>query len=58
MTRIEKAVKDVSDLYEFYRHIPKISVRGLEEKETRGQTIHRTARGPMSRSHEARPHRR
>lgn len=25
MTRIEKAVKIVSDLYEFYRKIPKVS---------------------------------
>lgn len=28
MTRIEKAVEEVSDLYDFYRQIPKIADRG------------------------------
>jgi hypothetical protein len=32
MTRIERAVKIVSDLYEFYRRIPKIRAAPEEER--------------------------
>ena len=47
MTRIEKAVKIVSDLYDFYRRIPKIPRHGLtiEEKQDQarqGETPDRT----------------
>jgi hypothetical protein len=34
MTRIEKAVKIVSDLYEFYRKIPKIPDPGPRTEES------------------------
>jgi hypothetical protein len=35
MTRIEKAVKIISDLYDFYRRIPKIPKKDLvREKRT------------------------
>ncbi len=33
MTRIEKAVKIVSDLYDFYRQIPKIPQQNLTGEE-------------------------
>jgi hypothetical protein len=35
MTKIEKAVKIVSDLYDFYRQIPKIPQRHLVKEEER-----------------------
>ena len=44
MTRIEKAVKIVSDLYDFYRQIPKISKQDVVREEKHGQALQRTAR--------------
>ena len=53
MTRIEKAVKIVSDLYDFYRKIPKISDQNVVRKKRHSKTLHRTAREPVSRSPES-----
>jgi len=44
MTRIEKAVKIVSDLYDFYRQIPKIPKQDLVREEKHNQVLQRTAR--------------
>jgi hypothetical protein len=44
MTKIEKAVKIVSDLYEFYRKIPKVSSHGSARDEKHNQALQRTAR--------------
>lgn len=38
MTRIEKAVKRVSDPYDFYRQIPLISGKGLLQKRMPGSS--------------------
>jgi hypothetical protein len=50
MTRIEKAVKIVSDLYDFYRQIPKIPKQDLVREEKHNQALQRTAleRAPRS----------
>ncbi len=53
MTKIEKAVKIVSDLYEFYRKIPKVSDQKMtREKEHRlskdQKAAARTPEGPSS----------
>ncbi len=53
MTRIEKAVRIVSDLYDFYRQIPKTSDQNVVRKERHGQTLHPTAQEPISRSPES-----
>jgi hypothetical protein len=53
MTRIEKAVKIVSDLYDFYRRIPIISDRDKAKKEGCSQTLQGVAREPASRSPES-----
>jgi hypothetical protein len=50
MTRIEKAVKIVSDLYDFYRQIPKISRQDPVREEKHNEALQRTAqeRAPLS----------
>lgn len=50
MTRIEKAVKIVSDLYDFYRQIPKIAKQNPAREEKHDQAHQRTAleRAPHS----------
>jgi hypothetical protein len=49
MTRIEKAVKLVSDLYDFYRQIPKISERDLVRQEKHNRAPQRNGRKLTSR---------
>ncbi len=44
MTRIEKAVKIVSDLYDFYRKIPKVSSQSPAREEKHNQAHQPTAR--------------
>jgi hypothetical protein len=44
MTRIEKAVKIVSDLYDFYRKIPKVPNHTPVRDEKRNQALPRTVR--------------
>jgi hypothetical protein len=44
MTRIEKAVKIVSDLYDFYRQIPKIPQQNLAGEEKHNQAPQPTER--------------
>lgn len=44
MTVIEKAVKIVSDLYEFYRKIPKFPSRRSVRDDEPNQALRRTAR--------------
>jgi hypothetical protein len=44
MTRIEKAVKIVSDLYDFCRRIPKVSNQSPARDEKHDQALQRTAR--------------
>jgi hypothetical protein len=44
MTRIEQAVKIVSDLYEFYRKIPKVSNLSSVSDEKHNQALQGTAR--------------
>ena len=44
MTRIEKAVKIVSDLYDFYRKIPKVSSQSPVREEQHDQALQRTTR--------------
>lgn len=44
MTRIEKAVKIVSDLYDFYRQIPKIPKQDPAREEKHNKSPQRTAR--------------
>lgn len=59
MTRIEKAVKEVSDLYDFYRQIPKISRENLAKEEKHQQAFHGTGQQTKSLSPEnPLPHRR
>ena len=41
MTRIEKAVKIVSDLYDFYRQIPKIPKQDPVREEKHDEAPHR-----------------
>jgi len=52
MTRIEKAVKIVSDLYDFYRKIPKVSTRrptrDEEQSYVPGQTTREGGLRPSS----------
>lgn len=43
MTKIEKAVKIVSDLYDFYRKIPSISSNQSVRDEEPNQALQRTA---------------
>lgn len=43
MTKIEKAVKVVSDLYDFYRKIPRISSHQSVRDEEHNQALQRTA---------------
>jgi hypothetical protein len=40
MTRIEKAVKIVSDLYEFYQEVPKVSNQSPVRDEQHDQGLH------------------
>jgi hypothetical protein len=42
MTRIEKAVKIVSDLYEFYRRIPKIAEQEAADAEGPDRALQQT----------------
>ncbi len=49
MTRIEKAVKIVSDLYDFYRRIPKISEQDTVREEKHNETPVRTVPERASR---------
>ena len=44
MTRIEKAVKNLSDLYDFYRKIPKVSTQNPVREEKHDQALQPTAR--------------
>jgi hypothetical protein len=44
MTRIEWAVKIVSDLYDFYRKIPKVSSQSSAKEETNNEAERRTER--------------
>ena len=44
MTRIEKAVRIVSDLHEFYRKIPKVSNHSPVRDEKHNQPLQRAAR--------------
>ena len=53
MTRIEKAVKIVSDLYDFYRRIPKVSNQSPARSEKHNQVLQRTARKPTLLSSES-----
>jgi hypothetical protein len=53
MTRIEKAVRIVSDLYDFYRQIPKIPGKDPVREETPNQKLQRTAKEQTSRSSES-----
>jgi len=50
MTRIEKAVKIVSDLYDFYRQIPKISAQDPVREEKHNEEPRRTAPESAPRS--------
>lgn len=43
MTKIEEAVRIVSDLYDFYRRVPKIAEKDLVREEKREQEPHRSA---------------
>jgi len=43
MTKVEKAVKIVSDLYNFYRKIPRISNHQSVRDEEHNQALQRTA---------------
>ena len=43
MTKMEKAVKIVSDLYDFYRKIPRISSHQSARDEEHNQALQRTA---------------
>jgi hypothetical protein len=58
MTRIEKAVKIVSDLYDFYRKIPKISNQSLVRNEKHNEALQQTARERASLSSVSPPARR
>ncbi len=58
MTTIEKAAKIVSDLYDFYRKIPKIPRQDLVREEKPNQALHRTARERAPHSPESPPVRR
>jgi hypothetical protein len=53
MTRIEKAVKIVSDLYDFYRKIPKISSQRPVRDEKHSQELRRKARERVLHSSES-----
>jgi hypothetical protein len=53
MTRIEKAVKIVSDLYDFYRQIPKIPEQNPVREEKHNRALRRTAHERMPRSSES-----
>ncbi|MGA2939554.1 MAG: hypothetical protein ABSF52_20985 [Syntrophobacteraceae bacterium] len=49
MTRIEKAVKIVSDLFDFYRQIPKIPEQDPVREEKHGQALQAEQKGdPMN----------
>ncbi len=50
MTKIEKAVRIVSDLYEFYRRVPKIAEKDLVREERREQEPRWTAPERISHS--------
>ena len=53
MTRIEQAVKIVSDLYDFYRKIPKVSNVSSVRDEKHNQALPGTARERVLHSSES-----
>jgi hypothetical protein len=53
MTKIEKAVRIVSDLYDFYRHIPKITSQNLVREGQNSQAFEPTPREPVLSSSES-----
>jgi hypothetical protein len=53
MTRIEKAVKIVSDLYDFYRRIPKIAGQNAAGAITPDQALQQTERERVPGSSES-----
>ena len=58
MTRIEKAVRIVSDLYDFYGKTPKIPKQDPVREEKHDQALQRTVQQRVSHSLESPPARR
>lgn len=54
MTRIEKAVRIVSDLYEFYQKIPKVSNQSPVRDEKHNHALQRAERERVLLSSESR----
>jgi len=52
MTKIEKAVKIVSDLHDFYRKIPKLPSRHSVKDDDHTQALQRTGRERVSQPSE------